>query len=67
LGFSPQAPTYFETRDVGQHDVEHEQIRLAPLDLGQSGAAIMGNRDFVTGATKVERDQLGQVCLVLYD
>jgi hypothetical protein len=37
------------------------------LDLGQRGVAIMSDGDVVTGTTQVERDQFGQVCLVLYD
>jgi len=67
LRFAPEAPAHFETRDVGQHDVEHEQVRLTPLDLGQGGVAIMRNLDVMARAAKVERDQLGQVYFVLYD
>jgi hypothetical protein len=67
LSVSPQATAYFETRDIRQHDVEYEQVRLAPLDLGQGSAAIMRDRDLVAGATKVESHQLGQVGLVFYN
>ena len=64
---SPQAPAHLEARDVRQHDVEHEQVGLAPLDLGQRSVAIMSDGDVVTGDAQVERNQFGQVCLVFYD
>jgi len=59
LRFPPQAPADFEARDVGQHDVEHEQVRLATLDLRKGSAAIVGDRDVMACATKVESNQLG--------
>jgi hypothetical protein len=58
LGASPQASAHFEARDVRQHDVQYEQVGLAPLDLGQCGVAIMGNRDVMTNSAKIEGDQL---------
>ena len=67
LGVPPEAPTYFEARNVRQHDIEHEQIRLAPLDLGQCSVAVVGDGDVVTGPAQVERDQFGKVRLVFYD
>jgi len=62
-----EAPTHFEARNIRQHHVEHHQVRLAPLDLGQGSVAVVGNGDVVTRAAQVERNQFGQVRLVLYD
>jgi hypothetical protein len=49
-----------------RYDVQQEQIRLAPLNLGQRCMAIMGDGDVVAGAAEIEGHQLGQVGLVLY-
>jgi hypothetical protein len=67
LRVPPKSSTDLDAGEVGQHDVEHQQVRLTPLDLGESGVTIMGDRDFVAGGPQVERNQICQINLVLDD
>jgi hypothetical protein len=67
LTAAPQTSTHLDARDIWQHDVEHQQIGLASLDFRKRSRTIMHDHDVVAGAAEVERHQLGQIYLVLYD
>ncbi len=51
--------------DVREHEVEHDERRLARLGLGERGRAVGGRPHRVAGVLEVERDEGGDRGLVL--
>ena len=56
-----------EPVDVRHRDVEHDQIRCARRDLGQRLATVGRGVDVETDETQTDRDQIGDVLLVVDD
>ena len=60
-----QAAGHLEAVEVGQHDVEHDQVGPALLDGGQRLATGRGPLDLEAVVAEGEGDQLGDVLLVV--
>ena len=62
-----EATGHLEAVEVGQHDVEHDQVGAGLLDLGQRLAAGGGPLDLEAVVAETHGHQLGDVLLVVDD
>jgi hypothetical protein len=60
-----EASSHLEAVEIGQHHVQHDEVGAPSLDLGQSVAAGCQTHDVEAVDGQPERDQLGDVLLVV--
>ncbi len=62
-----QPPADLEPVHARQHQVEHHEIGLLPLEGGERGRAVGGERDTIARALKIAPDDIAHGWIVVND
>ena len=65
LGIAAQSSTHLGAADIGEHQVEHHEIRPLPPDLLKSLTAVLGGFHVITRLGEIDSDELEEIRLVI--